>query len=665
MESRISATGLKSVELDELTTNQIIINNEGLQYLHKYNIFLPTMTEGYYNLQEELDNIMISNTTQDLELIQLETRMASAEGSITTLGAGLLLTSGGTLLALDLVNQKSWILFFKKPLRSDISSNVYLDFDTNYFTVDTSNNLTLNNDFWKKDISNNLYFTSGKIGIGTTTPDTNYKLDVVGNINCSEIYRNGTPISSVLSLFLPLTGGQLTGNLTGTSCSMSSVSASIFSGSGASLSNLNASNITTGTLSVNGSGLTNLNASNITTGTLSVSRGGTGTTYLNPNQILIGNGSTSISQSVNLSWNGITNTLSASIFSGSGASLTNLNASNITTGTLSLNGSGLTSINASNITSGILTVSRGGIGTSNLNSNQILIGNGTNAINQSSNLLFDMSNNRLGICKTSPNYTLDVSGNINGNNLNLQNLSNANNTLINILSETNDYNSKLILGSGYIGANRALSSLVDVSTCQIITKSNNLYIDPALNKTININSEAGGSVNSYGLWTHNNDLSANNIKAISFLENNVSLTNKYVKKYGFSFIASTPIAIVNTPYYKYDIDLNKYTNIVNFEGVIPTRKFKIMTWIKSGYLEAHPAMNLDYEITMTNPTYNGTMGGQKGLNIQAYSLSDAKNYRLDKTSSVGEFILRNSFNYLSYVSSYSGMNVACLIIDYF
>ena len=34
MESRVSATGLKSVELDEITTDQIIINNEGLQYLH-------------------------------------------------------------------------------------------------------------------------------------------------------------------------------------------------------------------------------------------------------------------------------------------------------------------------------------------------------------------------------------------------------------------------------------------------------------------------------------------------------------------------------------------------------------------------------------------------------------------------------------------------------
>ncbi len=106
------------MSIDELTTNQTyqrIINNEGLQYFHKYNILLPTMTENYYNLQEELDNIlllniMISNTTQDLELIQLETRMGSAEGSITTLGAGL-------LLALDLVNQKSWIFIFSKPFK--------------------------------------------------------------------------------------------------------------------------------------------------------------------------------------------------------------------------------------------------------------------------------------------------------------------------------------------------------------------------------------------------------------------------------------------------------------------------------------------------------------------------------------------------------------------
>ena len=37
------------------------------------------MTEGYYNLQDEMDNIMISNTTQDLELIQLQSGLSSAQ----------------------------------------------------------------------------------------------------------------------------------------------------------------------------------------------------------------------------------------------------------------------------------------------------------------------------------------------------------------------------------------------------------------------------------------------------------------------------------------------------------------------------------------------------------------------------------------------------------
>ncbi len=44
------------------------------------------------------------------------------------------------------------------------------------------------------------------------------------------------------------------------------------------------------------------------------------------------------------------------------------------------------SLNASNVTSGTLTVFFGGIGTATLNNNQILIGNGTNAIYQSNNL---------------------------------------------------------------------------------------------------------------------------------------------------------------------------------------------------------------------------------------------------------------------------------------
>ncbi len=72
-----------------------------------------------------------------------------------------------------------------------------------------------------------------------------------------------------------------------------------------------------GGISGNGSQLTDTNASNISSGTLSISRGGIGTTTLSNNRILIGNGSTSILQSPNLTWGNVLNTLSASNFVGS------------------------------------------------------------------------------------------------------------------------------------------------------------------------------------------------------------------------------------------------------------------------------------------------------------------------------------------------------------
>jgi hypothetical protein len=124
--------------------------------------------------------------------------------------------------------------------------------------------------------------------------------------------------------------------------------------------------MTANTFTGSGAEITNLNVGNSTTGTLSVSRGGTGTYYLNANQILIGSASLSICQSANLTWNNTTNTLSATNFIGSGSGLANLNALNITSGTLTVIGSGLSALNASNVTSGTLTVSSGGIGKTSL-----------------------------------------------------------------------------------------------------------------------------------------------------------------------------------------------------------------------------------------------------------------------------------------------------------
>jgi hypothetical protein len=58
-----------------------------------------------------------------------------------------------------------------------------------------------------------------------------------------------------------------------------------------------------------------------------------------------------------------------------------------------------------------LTVSRGGTGLSTLAYGQVLIGNNTNPIVQTSNLIWDISNNNLGIGKN-PASKLDVNGTV-------------------------------------------------------------------------------------------------------------------------------------------------------------------------------------------------------------------------------------------------------------
>jgi len=207
-----------------------------------------------------------------------------------------------------------------------------------------------------------------------------------------------------------------------------------------------------------GSSLTLLNASKITLGTLNVAQGGTGTTNLNNNQLLVGNGISAVIQSSNLSWDNTNNILNATNFSGIGSSLTLLNASKITlgtlnvaqggTGTTNLNnnqllvgngtgiviqsvnlswdntnsilnatnfsgiGSSLTLLNASKITLGTLNVAQGGTGTNSLISGKILIGNGTNTVIQNNNFSWNNTTTCLGVGKTDPSTTLDVSGNI-------------------------------------------------------------------------------------------------------------------------------------------------------------------------------------------------------------------------------------------------------------
>ena len=80
---------------------------------------------------------------------------------------------------------------------------------------------------------------------------------------------------------------------------------------------INTTNITaTGTITANlfsgsGANLTSLNASSVSTGTLSAARGGTGKNTLTATQLLVGNNTDPIIQSGNLTWDNTNNILSA------------------------------------------------------------------------------------------------------------------------------------------------------------------------------------------------------------------------------------------------------------------------------------------------------------------------------------------------------------------
>jgi hypothetical protein len=215
-----------------------------------------------------------------------------------------------------------------------------------------------------------LFVTNtGDVGIGTDNPTA--KLQVVGTIA-----GDGSSLTNLNASFI--TSGTLS-----SAYLPADYSASSFCGSGCSLSNLNATLITTGTLnndrlpsdmsatsfSGSGSSLSNLNASLIIAGTL-------GNVFLPAH-------------------------ISVSSLTGSGASLSNLNASLLTSGTLanallpssisvtSLAGSGanITSLNASAIHVGTLgngflpanvsVTSLAGSGTSLSNLNASLITGGT------------------------------------------------------------------------------------------------------------------------------------------------------------------------------------------------------------------------------------------------------------------------------------------------
>jgi hypothetical protein len=264
---------------------------------------------------------------------------------------------------------------------------------------------------------NPYYYQSWNEPVTKLYVDTNF-LKCVG-------YAYSRAIATSFSGIINADGGIQTTNINATG----TITSNLFSGSGASLSSLN--------------------ASNISTGTLTVARGGTGANTFPAKRILLGDGTNPINTTSNLVYDTSTNTLLPINIEANGSGLTNLNASNISTGTLAVarggtgantlplnrvlicnntssifstslltwdpttdtlngkfvgSGNGLTNLNADNFISGVLDVNFGGTGVNSFIADRLLIG-GTAAISQSGNLTWTTATNIL----TATNFSGDGS----------------------------------------------------------------------------------------------------------------------------------------------------------------------------------------------------------------------------------------------------------------
>jgi hypothetical protein len=525
--------------LSNISTNKLLVGNGTNQIIQPSNL--------HWDFSNNRLGIGTTSPTTTLDV----TGNINVSGSIT----GTHIGSGYSLTNLNISNVSSGILPVSYGgIGTTILTSAQLLVGNGTGTLLQSGNLTWDN-------TNNILTATNFIGSGTGLSALNASNILSGTLTVS---RGGIGTTTLTSGQLLIGNGAnsllQSANLTWDNTT-NILTATNFVGSGSGLSALNASNISNGTLIVsrggigtttltseqlligngtnallqsanltwdntnniltatnfNGSGasLTLLNASNIASGILTVSRGGIGTTTLTSEQLLIGNGANSLLQSANLTWDNTNNILTATNFNGSGASLTTLNSSNIT--------------------SGILNVSFGGTGLTSISTNKLLVGNGTNQILQPSNLHWDNTNNRLGIGTTNPSSTLDISGNLSVSG----SISGSGNALTN-LNSSNINSGTLSISFGGTGVSSFTSNQILIGN-----GTNNLIQTPNLS------------------W-NNNSLGIGKTNPNEVLDVSGNITSSGIIKGNNGLITSKDLLFNNVVGASWQIDISNY--ILNFKN---------------------------------------------------------------------------------------------------
>jgi len=150
------------------------------------------------------------------------------------------------------------------------------------------------------------------------------------------------------------------------------------------------------------------------------------------------------------------------------------------------------------------------------------------------------------------------------------------------------------------------------------------------------------------------NVSQNLVATGSIYANNLA-TEKF-----FTFTCSSACTIGGKTYYRYDIDLTKYTKSITNALGGTLRKFKWMSWLSSG---AHNSgqYSLNYDIDYAY-AQNLSPISLNGLNVLANGFPT--NYNLNQVTPNGVFLWAYNFNYISCISFTAGGNFQAIIIDY-